>query len=110
MAGIENPLTDAESAAAEMLLANAADNEKIVQAAIVLDRATYYTRLTEAELEQGKNPIELTVKVVAALLDGSERELFAYDPSKEAWFESDFVGLSLDRAEQMINSRRAENI
>jgi uncharacterized protein len=102
MYGIEPPLTDAEVAEAMSKLEQVRPPEKISYASI--ENASLRTTFDR----EGNLLAAVGILKIVAYIDKdteTKHELHQFDPSKETWFENEFLGLSLDEAKELIASR-----
>ena len=79
----------------------------ITFASIVVDSVS--TKVTYSKEDDGRmETTEVTYLKIVALLDDdveTEYEIHTYDASKERWFESDLLGMTLSEAQEFIISR-----
>ena len=102
MYGIEKRLSRSAAQAAVKKIA-ATPRGVITYAAIVVESTGWRSSYSADSLD---GPV--TYLRIAAIVDDREDDviiLHSYDPSDEVWFESDFLGLTLDAAQKLIESR-----
>lgn len=103
MLGIDPPLGDDELAEALRKLDASPPPLKIWAIDIKLKSKTMTFDKKTGELVAE----ELLLKMAAHLNDGEERDIHSYDPAKEDWYEHELEGLTLDKAMEKIEQRRA---
>jgi Fe-S-cluster containining protein len=105
MFDIENQLTETQVETASKLLQQQLMPELIEDVSIVstgsIERSSY--NVTDGTVEYTKAQ---QLSIVAFLNDDDEPlDLHTFESGVENWFESDFVGLTVDDARQLINER-----
>ena len=106
MYGIEKRLSRSAAQAAVKKIA-ATPRGVITYAAIVVESTGWRSSYSADSLD-GPTTVPVTYLRIAAIVDDREDDviiLHSYDPSDEVWFESDFLGLTLDAAQKLIESR-----
>lgn len=103
MFGVDPPLGDDELAGALRKLERHPQPLKIWAIDIKLkSRTITFDRETGDAIAE-----ELVLKVVAHLNNGEERDIHSYNPANENWYEHELEGLTLDKAMEKIEQRRA---
>jgi hypothetical protein len=90
MYGMEPDLTPEQLEAAERQAAPEGDGRKIAYALIGWD-------------EDGVNCL-----ITAIFADGERRSLHLFNPQEETWWQSEFIGLSVPEAENLIAARSSQ--
>lgn len=110
MYGIEPQLSEDELAEIMPRVMDRVRPEKVIFARIIRDSMAYeYSLLEAAETNQRPQRSEkLRIEVVLSDENYSLHEIHVYDPLKETWFESDFLGLSLERARELVAPQQSE--
>jgi hypothetical protein len=109
MYGIEPQLAQAQVAELMEAVMNQVRPAKIIFTRIVRDSMGYEFSMHPGE--EGQRPVKSEkLKIEAVLNDEnySEHELHIYDPLKETWFESDFLGLSLLEARELVSRQTSK--
>ena len=105
--GLE-PQLDEQQLAAELEKFPPLSGGKISFAVITTDS---FTEVRERNFEGDfKARIEYKMRVIGFVDEDPEKPytLHHYDPARETWYESDFLGLTLEEAEKMIGSRQEQ--
>lgn len=71
-----------------------------------------FTEIQERdEVGQFQTRLEYTMRITAFLDENPETPytLHVYDPAKETWFENEFLGMTLDEANDKVESERAKD-
>jgi len=110
MYGIEPLLSEDDVAAATGKLDKLHSRQKIAFVRILMQEMAFETiPLANGTSTRSK---KTKLKIVAFLDDDAEKMhiIHTFDPSDEAWFESDFLAMSLDEAREMTASREKKVI
>lgn len=112
MYGLEPQLDGNYAAELERKLSSLPNDDLISYAAIVVD---WISTVVESSVDESKKEIakkRSQLKIVAFINDDIETPyvIHSYDPSVETWFESDFLGKSVDDAKMMVSVGEAEGI
>jgi Fe-S-cluster containining protein len=106
MYGIEPQLSAEEVERLLPLLEGRARAEKIIYTRIIRDSIAVEYSLVDPEKPRLTTE-KLRIEVVVNDANFTEHELHVYEPLKETWFESDFLGLTLDEARELV-ARQAD--
>jgi hypothetical protein len=104
MFDIENQLTQDEVEMASKLLQQQERPELIEDVSIVsngkIERSSYNVADGKVEYTTAEQ-----LSIVAFLSGDEPHELHTFESGRESWFESDFLGLSLDAAKQLVSEQ-----
>ncbi len=112
MYGIEPQLEKKFAAEMGRKLSSLPNDDLISYAVIMVD---WISTVVESSVNEGEKDVvkeRSQLKIVAFINDDIETpyEIHSYDPSIETWFESDFLGKSVDDAKMMVSVGEAEGI
>ena len=80
----------------------------VITYAVIVVESTGWKSSYSAGSPDGPQTVPVTYLRIAAIVDDIEDEvkiIHSYEASEEVWFESDFIGLTLDAAKSLIESR-----
>ena len=104
MYGLEPQLTEKEVESAMSKLSARSTPSIIKDVSIVKAGTTI-----RMAVPTGDEPVEssevMSLNIFVLMNDDSEHELHKYDPAKEEWLETDFLGMSLDEARERIREK-----
>ena len=109
MYGIEPQLSEGQVAELTAAVMSRLRLAKIIFTRIVRDSMGFEFSMHSGEEEQ--RPVKSEKLRIEAVLNDenySEHELHIYDPLKETWFESDFLGMSLDEARELVSQQTSK--
>jgi len=111
MYGLEPQLSQEQIADVMPRLDSRIRPEKIIFVRIVRDSTgVTYSMLVDTEFyEPPARSEKLRIEVVMNDANYSQHEIHIYDPAEEMWLESDFLGLSLEKARELVASRGSES-
>lgn len=106
MYGIDPLLKEAELAQAELKLSVRPEIVKIRGIEIKLESTSVV--FDRSATDVNKQLVEVrNLEIVAHLSDGEIKNIHAYDPAKESWYEHELEGLTWEEAKAAIEQRKA---
>ncbi len=104
MYGLEPQLTETEVESAMSIL-RAQVTANVIKDVSIVRAGTTVRMAISTDDEPVESSESLMLKIFVLLNDDSEHELDTYDPAREEWLETDFLGMSLDEARERIREK-----